>query len=174
MPATYLKLSLKQPSNVLVSHLRPINIRTPFSPLIDLDIEQLNLAQRPESTKSLTRLNMILWSLLQRKLSQPKNTQWDLLSCSDESEGYMCFLVLWKLFWRQPARCWLRFCLVHKKMLFWWTSRRRRKKKSDLCCKLRSLCVFTCITFFWLQHVHCKVKYFRSQKAKPPCKPRCF
>ena len=63
LPATYLKLFLKQPSNVLVSHLRPINIRTPFSPLIDLDIEQLNLAQCPESNKSLTRLNMILWSL---------------------------------------------------------------------------------------------------------------
>ena len=83
---TYLKLFLKQPSNVLVSHLRPINIRTPFSPLIDLDIEQLNLAQCPESTKLLTRLDMILWSLLQRKSSQSKNTQWDLLSCSDESE----------------------------------------------------------------------------------------
>ena len=86
MPATYLKLFPKQPSNVLVSHLRPINIRTPFSPLIDLDIEQLNLAQCPESTKLLTRLDMILWSLLQRKSSQSKNTQWDLLSCSDESE----------------------------------------------------------------------------------------
>ena len=50
LPSTYLKLFLKQPSNVLVSHLRPINIRTPFSPLIDLDIEQLYLAQCPEST----------------------------------------------------------------------------------------------------------------------------